>query len=411
MSFLRPVCITIFIVLVPGLASARGMKDPCTVATAGQCSGMDCAFGADVEMSGGWQRIANCIAPLRNIWRKLGPDTLIPTGDTQSPVRIAAREAIYRAITLKNAAVSTSDDHIRFVPTEQVVQPDLTLRGEVYWLVQLNDLGQPYNGMSQTSLARILYAFAELADNSSYPEARRDAATYAALAEAAVRPVLAPVESGGLASIAPCAADRSLRCAWFHSVTRKDIPSTDGATLNQNLHVIRDLVLIDRMLNKRGMRPPPTFDQGIEEGINQLFLSHGHVAVGQAPNFADFMASAGNGPSWAYYGFNPNKEQSEGAYFLRENGKNCSYHYHVLDLMTAILIMTEKAQAAPQARVKALACDSPLRRMYEAAAGSSPPPETTLSASGTWCPAKVKRGSEKTFSFLQNTFSQCSAPR
>lgn len=392
----------------PALAEAR---NPCSVATApaAGCNDIDCALDPDTELTGSWQRLTNCIMPLRRSWAREGGQALFEVDGQPQRIADIARNVIYRALTQGGAGATLESEPTRYRPLSEVLAPDLSLRRPVVLIAQLNTRGEPYNGMSQTSLARILFGFSALATRGGYPQAQADAAAYDRLGRATLATVLTPVDQGGLASTAACAQAPALRCTWFHSVTRPDREPRQGATLNQDLHVIRDLFLVQETLRSAGQVPDPAYQQAISAGLNQLFLSGGHSRPGQPPDLANFLATPGSGASWAYYGLNPDVAPPGGGYFLNEPGRNCSYHYHVLDLMAAILDGAGRANLAPQARQAALACGSPLHQMYRAATLNLPVPSVASgkAAQGAWCSVRPNRKSEQRMSLLSNAYARC----
>ncbi|HML30577.1 MAG TPA: hypothetical protein PKE16_17405, partial [Hyphomicrobium sp.] len=272
-------------------AFAKTLKDPCFVATAGvtQCDGENCAVDPKITLKGPWQRVANCLRPLRDRWAKDGAAETVNAGGKQVPVVDALRETIYRSMTQSNAGAALVADPGRYVPIETVLNPDLSLKQDVARIAQLNDRGQPYSSMSQTNIARTLFAFAALAKRGGYPEAEADRKNYDRLARAVVAAVLAPVSQGGLATTTPCAKAPDMTCTWFHAVTRKDIDTAQGGTLNKNLHAIRNLILIDRAAARTGGERDPALAAGAAAGLNQLFLAEGHDAAGKTPNLKDFL--------------------------------------------------------------------------------------------------------------------------
>ena len=263
--------------------------------------------------------------------------------------------------------------------------------------------------MSQSGLARVLYGFARLAEEGGYPEAQADRDGYLGIANASIATVVTSVSQGGLATTSACPGSPQMTCSWFHAITRKDRDSDEGGTLNKNLHAIRDLIIVKEATEKNGWPEDPAIDDAIEAGLNQLFLSPGHTEAGLPPNFADFLASPGSGPSWAYYGFNPSAKPPKGGYFLKQKGRNCGYHDHVLNLMDTILKRTKGTDIAEEARAEALSCESPLRQMYLARVELIPAPATASAEThpAQWCTKTFDKQVEKHTRFLAKAFSKC----
>ena len=392
-------------------ALAKSLLDPCDVAMGknAPCAGAECAFDADTELEGSWQRVGTCIRGLRDAWSKNSPQAMVPAGDRKAPVADVVRNTIYRAMSQGGGGAALASDPGRYVPLEDVINPDLSFKQPVVRIAQLNDRGLPYTAMSQSGLARVLYSFARLAAEGGYPRAEADRDAYLKIANASIKTVLTPVTQGGLATTNACPGSPQRTCSWFHAITRKDRATDQGATLNKNLHAIRDLIIVKEVAEKNRWPVDPAIDRAIEAGLNQLFLSPGHTEAGRPPNMADFLASPGNGPSWAYYGFNPSAQPPKGGYFLKQEGRNCSYHDHVLDLMGTILKKTRDTDIAEEARSKALSCDSPLRKMYQARMELIPAP-TTASAKtkpAQWCTKTLDKQVEKNTRFLAKAFSKC----
>ena len=207
-------------------------------------------------------------------------------------------------------------------------------------VVYTNKRGVAHNAMSQAEIGVwLIDARRRLGERGLLPEA---AAEYEALGIAAFRVILDPVTDGELKSGGPCDLRPELGCAWYHAVTDPTRnSSTEGATLNKHLLVIKDLEIAALTLAEIDSADPSEtrgntarqFHDAADEGIFQLVYASGHRAAGLAPNLLDYVArDAAGAPiarSWLYYGLNP--EKARGGYFLKaDNFKNC--HYHIIDM-------------------------------------------------------------------------------
>jgi len=163
-----------------------------------------------------------------------------------------------------------------------------------------------------------------------------------------INTLLTDTAEGGLATSSKCDKSPALQCTWFHSVTRRDRSSIAGGTLNQHLHVVRDLGLIADSIDDS-----PTDKERVNDafraGINQLVLSKGHVGVNAPPNFDDFVSGpVGTGQvHWLYYGISVDSKKKEG-YFLNKKGKDCGYQMHVLSLLSSVLERAERLNILPK---------------------------------------------------------------
>jgi hypothetical protein len=226
----------------------------------------------------------------------------------------------------------------------------------------VNEKRKAFNAMGQTSMAQIVFSLAAQASKGGYPRAESDAAAYRLIANSMVRTVLIPIPAGGLASTHPCGPEQR-PCTWYHSVTRQDRDSDEGATLNQMLHVLRDLGLIHDVHERLGWAPEFDYEAAIDAGLRQLFVDQGHQARDDEPNLADFLSKPRNATgSWAFYGFSPSRGSGRGGYFLENANKNCNYHFHVLDLLRAILGREEKLGKPAFAGI--YDCGSPIQAFY-----------------------------------------------
>lgn len=327
-----------------------------------------CEQRAAYDVPDYWHGLAQCMRSLRDIWSRQGPDASVDLGRSRTSVSALVRSQVTREM---------ATDHVRFLGAGgqpgrrfgEVFDDDGSPRQGFDRVVLLNDRNVPYNAMGQSGLAYFLYQIASLADRGGYPEAKTDAKLYRALARGAILTVITPMTGGGLASSRPCGANGELRCTWYHSITRRDQAAESGATLNQDLHAIRDLGQIADLLRKLRWDEGIDFNRSIIEGLNQLAFSEGSRRPGTVPNLADFLAPPTGKARvrWAYYGLNPSAADGQRAYFLGFGGKDCSYHLHVLDLMSQILQRAEAQSYLSRYEASLLACDSPLGEMQRAA--------------------------------------------
>lgn len=322
-----------------------------------------------------WYQVARCLRSLRNIWARDGADAPVAVaGFRGAPVATVVRDLVDKVVARRTTGVSVNQSGN--------YQPFSSLRGDMpkgARLADLNDKGVPYNAMAQTSFAYTLYSVAAIA-GSSKPS---DAAYYKKLAYGSLNTVLAPTSAGGLRQITKCAVQPGLSCSWYHSVTRRDRKTEQGATLNQHLHAVRDMGMISDLAKRQGWSIDLPLGEAVQQGIDQLFLSAGHDGPGKAPRLADF-AGAGDRPAIAFYGLDPTANKSQGVYFLPNATKTCGYHLHVLDLLTAVLKRAEKMRENSASLGRAFQCNSAIVPMYRGAIDAKPEKK---SAAGRSCPA------------------------
>ncbi len=324
-----------------------------------------------------WHGLAQCLRGLRDRWSRDGPDAPVSLG----AAGVADNDAQVSTLVRRQVLLAMSASPVRFVAggsngtaTEELRLDDVfdarsAPRRGFDRVVLLNDRGVAYNAMGQSGLSYFLFQMAVLADRGGYPQAAADTALYRALARGAITTVLTPVSAGGLAASRPCDDDASLRCTWYHSITRRDQPTAAGATLNQHLHAVRDLGLIADLLRKQRWNEGTDFNRAIIEGLNQLAFAAGSTRPGAPPNLADFLSPpAGKARvRWAYYGLNPTAADGRRAYFLGVGGKDCSYHLHVLDLFSQILQRAQAQGFGARYEAPLLACGSELAALQRAA--------------------------------------------
>jgi hypothetical protein len=304
-----------------------------------------------------WHHLSSCLQKVEDNWDQ--------TKDADRSREAAVAREIAERVLLDDSTRFSADDErisqkstlIQYLDRGQLI-PDAA---DVH-IFQSNDLGQPYNAMGQTDMTRAFLQMSARALDAG--GSSKDSLFYRNAAEAMLRTVTDQTSEGGLATIEPCRADTTLDCAWFHSITRRNRPSNQGATLNQNLHALRDFGLIGDFYTGRGWPQPQPLDRLIAEGLNQLFLEAPRQRKGDLPTLEDFLAppAGSSGVRWMYYGFNRNKPVGRGGYFLGRNGKDCGYQVHVLQLLSRILERAKSKGIWPVER--ALVCDGPLARAY-----------------------------------------------
>lgn len=231
----------------------------------------------------------------------------------------------------------------------------------VYW----NEKHIAYDSMSQVDfglrMLRIYRLF--LKQEGKLSERGR---VFRELGLAALGVITDPIADGGLRSRSECAHWKGKACAWFHSVTRRDFDETNaGATLNKSLHPVRDMYEAAQVLAEVDALDTTTshssridaLRQASFEGTYQLVYGKGSDGKGSAPNLFDFIATTPGGKpiqrSWLYYGFNPELGK---AHFLGNKGndwKNCGYHMHVMQLLSAILPRLPQSERAGFTKVRA----------------------------------------------------------
>ena len=374
-----------------------------------------------------WHGLAQCLRGLRDRWSRDGPDAPVSLG----AAGVADNDAQVSTLVRRQVLLAMSASPVRFVAggsngtaTEELRLDDVfdargAPRRGFDRVVLRNDRGVAYNAMGQSGLSYFLFQMAVLADRGGYPQAAADTVLYRALARGAITTVLTPVSAGGLAASRPCDDDASLRCTWYHSITRRDQPTAAGATLNQHLHAVRDLGLIADLLRKQRWNEGTDFNRAIIEGLNQLAFAVGSTRPGAPPNLADFLSPpAGKARvRWAYYGLNPTAADGRRAYFLGVGGKDCSYHLHVLDLLSQILQRAQAQGFLARYEGPLLTCGSALGEIQRAARLRTERPSdarlwsTPAAGRDYTCP---KLGSDATpnednDSFLEKRLASCPA--
>lgn len=356
-----------------------------------------------------WHFFTNCLRAVRDNWnRASGAAVGNAAGD--------ARARVIAAMSLDDVGFRDSRRSLRgaqgfaaFFGSDggRAAPADL----QVAWL---NDVGQPYNGMGQSGLAYFLFQLAASAQAGGYPRAQQDVALYRGLAAGIMRTVLLDTRAGGLDTEMPCTTLRGRSCSWYHSVSRRDRPARSGLTLNQDLHVLRDLGMMIDLHRKMGWPVPAGWEDAIGTGLNQVFQPGSRSRMGDLPTFQDYLSEpvGRDNVQWLYYGFNADKPLGSGGYFLNRNGKDCGYQVHVLDL-TAQLMERAQRTRTWQPPAGAMTCASPLAQAYRAtrirmtnpdpAAWSSP-----MARRDTMCPAKAQETFAKVRAeFYASAFDRC----
>lgn len=317
-----------------------------------------------------WHGLAQCLRGLRDRWSRDGPDAPVGVGGGgDAGVSTLVRRQVMLAMAAPTVRFTAAGEAKADLGLDDVLDARGTPRRGFDRVVLLNDRGVAYNAMGQSGLSYFLFQMATLADRGGYPEAAADTTLYRALARGAIATVLAPVAAGGLAASAPCADEASLRCTWYHSITRRDQATEAGATLNQHLHAVRDLGLIADLVRKQRWNEGIDFNRAISEGLNQLAFSAGSNRPGAPPNLRDFLSPPVGKARvhWAYYGLNPTAADGHRAYFLGFGGKDCSYHLHVLDLLSQILQRAQAQGFLARYEAPLLGCGSPLAALQQTA--------------------------------------------
>lgn len=329
------------------MATAEDEDDPDAVQ-----SGQNCGpFDKD------WHFLAGCFRAIRDNWSRSQGEDRLEWAKT-------ARATVNETLANERTAFATE---ARLIDKRSAIETYLKARRETQetgglFIYQANQLGQPYNGMGQSGMAYYLAQFAQLATRT--PGAESDAVYFRSTAEAILRTALASTRNGGLASKAPCHADTRRQCAWFHSITRRDRPANFGVTLNQSLHVLRDIGSISDIYERNGWQTPVNLDAYIAAGLNQLFAERSRRASGDLPTMADYLTPPVGTARvhWLYYGFNRERPGGAGGYFLGRRGKDCGYQVHVLDLTEQVLKRARKSGIWDTRQ--ALSCDGPLAKAW-----------------------------------------------
>ncbi len=332
------------------------------------CEGAPCV-GTGGRSDDAWHGVARCLREIRNFWARNGPNYPIYMEGLRKPIplRLFARDIVIAEMKKKRAQFKVKLGSQRAtVDFSEVFYPDFRLRQSVDFVVLINDIGQPYNAMGQSGIAYFLYQLARLSAKGGFPDSDRDSTFYLTLAEGAITAVITPVEQGGLLSRVPCAT-AATNCAWFHSITRRDKQTREGATLNQNLHAIRDMGMISDLLAKQGWHADLKLEleKAITEGLNQLFEPKMRKVSGELPTLLDFFSpSAGKDQvNWIYYGLNLTSTPPKGGYFLSKDSKDCHYQIHNLELLARILERADRTGALNE-QSTAMGCSSAVAKMY-----------------------------------------------
>jgi hypothetical protein len=327
------------------------------------CSGPSCPSQPVFAPPDYWHGLSGCLKNLRQVWTRKGGDAavVLPTGETRS-IRDLIRDQVQAELGKPTTGIATG------LSTQFVRIRKMPSGHEDFRLALLNEGRRPYNAMGHTGVAYILYTIADVAEADHYPAAQADAAFYRMVARGALRTVLTPVSDGGLSTTRSCLRLEAT-CTWYHSITRRDRPTEAGATLNQHLHAVRDLGMIADKFRNTGRAVPFDVESAFQKGVNQLFASSGHTRAGSPPNLENFVSPVigKTGHRWAYYGFNPSATPPDGPYFLNEDGDDCEYQVHVLDLLSQILARPQEAKLGLSRTDSALACNSPILALHKSA--------------------------------------------
>ena len=314
-----------------------------------------------------WHGLTQCFRQLRDIWRHGGPETNVSVGGEKFAIRDLVRNQILAE--LKKPYVGFFREQVANTPSEKLVfseavGPDMKVPSDIQRVALLNSKGLPYNGMGQSGFAYMLYFFSKLSKKVGDSIGNQDANFYRSIALLSVNTLLTDTEKGGLATTTSCSNHETETCSWFHSITRRDWPASAGGTLNQDLHVIRDLGLIaDAMTDKADAKMKKRIDQAVSAGVNQLIIGKGRVSPGTSPNMANYLsAPVGTGHvQWLYYGMNVSSKKNNAGYFLDRKGKDCMYHVHVLNLLNTVLERADKYDYLPN---EYKSCSSPVAAAY-----------------------------------------------
>lgn len=322
----------------------------------GKTRAMDCTSKDDcskqfpvMEVSDAWHGLAQCFRALRDVWARRGPSEMLRKGDVElGPVHAVVERQVNwemaRPRVRWSSDAKTGEEHV----------------------VLLNDRKHAYNAMGQSGLAYFLYQFAFLSRNSALSDRGRLVQRYQRFGASAVNGMLLSVSDGGLSTWSNCAVSSVRECVWFHSITRRDLETRAGATLNQHLHAIRDLGLISDLLRANGSSDQGKhLDRAIEAGLAQLIADRQRRT--SPPNLASFLspATGDRRARWAYYGFNA-AANDEGGYFLNGNGRDCAYHFHVVELIAQIVERARISGNGAQLIPHLLKCGSPTDELMQA---------------------------------------------
>jgi hypothetical protein len=365
-----------------------------------------------------WHDLAQCMREIRNLWSRRSPEYPIAIDDQRNTVPLSL-------LTHKLIRHEMQSSQVWFVVVTNAGNSKLKMteifndQGELIkpfdFIVVLNSAGQPYNSMGQSGLAYFLFQLASLAAKGGYAGSDRDALFYRTLAKGVIRAVITPVEKGGLASRRSCRS-QSDSCVWFHSITRRDKRTVEGATLNQNLHAIRDIGMIIDLFASKGWDEELRLDleHAFREGVRQLFEQATYEFPGELPTLLDFVSPTvrKDKTSWIYYGFNLTAPPEKAGYFLRDGGKDCHYNNHVLELLAQILERAKRTNSFIESHF-ALSCNSPVATMYRVTKSRLDEPNTVniptrqFQLDTSCSPDSVRAFRKADQAFYSRTFSQC----
>lgn len=223
-----------------------------------------------------------------------------------------------------------------------------------------NEDGVPYNSMSQLDFAKWLFAvhLSIMSSGQEHP-LYRYSDLFFNLGKAVVVVVTDDEKEGGLAVTHTC-IDGTRKCTIYRSITKRSKGNNQGVTLNQMLHVIRDLGSIGSQLLKakyqsneagyRAERLGENLLKASEQGFLQILQSDlDSKDVG--PKLGDYLPRDSQGKlvsgSWLYYGYQLSGQRP---YFLgkTKGHLNCHYHLHVLELLAQLI---EKNRSGTEAAI------------------------------------------------------------
>lgn len=317
-----------------------------------------CEWVQVFDVPDAWHGLNQCLRKLRDVWQRHGETAPVNVkGEKVAVAQLVDRQITWEMSRSRVRIQDGNGNSVRFAGLEALDD------GPQHLVALLNDLGQPYNSMGQSGFAYFMYQFAILADRSSAQETRRTAKRYRSLSRAVTNTVLTPAGKGGLSTTEACEDGQQL-CTWYHSITRRDRPTVEGATLNQHLHVLRDLALMHDVAVSQGWPEHEKYRSAFSAGVRQLFTKKTRQSS-RTPTLEDFLADETGAMSvrWAFYGYDTHKLRG---YFLGSSGRDCHYHIHSLQLLNSILISAEKMDVLPPELVGPQPCGTPLHSLFRA---------------------------------------------
>lgn len=354
------------------------------------CVGGVCANGMAIEHRRRWHGLGLCFRELREAMRKGGLNAQVSVGNGRAyPAMDLARNSLINELTKPDVGIWDPSGR-KYVPIGNV---PIDTKSKV---AILNNGGRSFNGMSQMDMANSMVGMVNLPSAKAMDRKTFD--LFYKLSRSFINVVIAPVGQGGLMTQSQC-RDKSRKCAWFHSVTNMNADPSNSGALNQDLHIIRDLLNLSASSNDLAYLRDYAYS-----GMAQLFIGAGDT--NRAPSFSNFVVKQNDGSRLLYYGFF-NKQSKFNGYFLPNKGKNCHYAMHSMNLAYAIL--TNKNYGDGLVKGQALSCGSPLMQANQTLTAFAGPKR--MSSAEMQCAGQGRYEGSPSNSFYNKAFSSCGLAR